>query len=128
MKKSLLLFVTGGLIYVLLELAWRGRTHYSMFIAGGLCLVFINKICYDYLRNSSTFIKCSISSIIITTIEFITGLVVNVGFKMKVWDYSLLPFNFMGQICLTYFVVWFFLSIPAIIICSLFDKIEHAKS
>lgn len=128
MKKTLFLFLAGGLIYIMLELAWRGRTHISMFIAGGLSLALINKICCNYLQNKNTFIKCSVSSLIITIIEFITGVVVNIGLNMKIWDYSLLPFNFMGQICLTSFIVWFFLSIPAMIICRLFGKIEQAKT
>jgi len=113
---------------MMLELAWRGRTHISMFIASGLSLALIDIICCNHLQYKSIFIKCTVSSIIITTIEFVTGVVVNIGFNMKVWDYSLIPFNFMGQICLTYFIVWFFLSIPAMIICNLFGKIQQAKT
>ena len=29
-------FLFGGVLYVLIEVLWRGYSHYSMFIAGGL--------------------------------------------------------------------------------------------
>lgn len=35
------LFVIGGAIYVMLELFWRGRSHVSMAIAGGVSLVLL---------------------------------------------------------------------------------------
>ena len=34
--------------------------------------------------------------------------------SLNIWDYSDLPFNLMGQICLLFSVFWFFLSIIAI--------------
>ena len=35
--KHLVLAEVGGVIYVALELAWRGRSHWTMFILGGVC-------------------------------------------------------------------------------------------
>ena len=35
MTDFLLCFLLGGAGYVLIELLWRGRSHFSMFIAGG---------------------------------------------------------------------------------------------
>ena len=31
------LFDVGDLLYVLIELIWRGHSHWTMFILGGLC-------------------------------------------------------------------------------------------
>lgn len=56
-----------------------------------------------------------ISAGIITTVEFITGLIVNVWLKLNVWDYSDKPYNVMGQICLLYSNFWFFVSLIAIL-------------
>ena len=53
--------------------------------------------------------------VIITGVEFVTGLIVNVWLGLKVWDYSNLPYNVLGQICLLYVFIWFFLSPLAII-------------
>ncbi|HCM14273.1 MAG TPA: hypothetical protein DHW85_13950 [Lachnospiraceae bacterium] len=57
-----------------------------------------------------------LSAGIITAVEFLVGLVVNVWLKLNVWDYSNLPYNIMGQVCLIYTNVWFFLSLPAILL------------
>ena len=110
MKKDICLFCTGGTIYPLLEIASRGRTDFSMALAGGVCLCLIDRIC------------CLAGSGIITTVEFCTGLIVNILLKMDVWDYSALPVNIMGQICLRFSVIWCFLTIPAMGVCTLFDK------
>ena len=56
-----------------------------------------------------------LSAGIITAVEFLVGLVVNVWLKFNVWDYSKLPYNVMGQVCLLYTNLWFFLSLPAIL-------------
>ncbi len=49
---------------------------------------------------------------IITTLEFIVGYIVNIILKWNVWDYSNMPFNIMGQICLGFSTLWFALGIP----------------
>jgi uncharacterized membrane protein len=56
-----------------------------------------------------------ISSLIITGVELTVGIIVNLWLDLKVWDYSQLPYNFMGQICLLYTNIWFFLSLPGIL-------------
>ena len=38
--KHLILFAVGGGVYCGLEQIFRGRTHWTMFIVGGLCLIF----------------------------------------------------------------------------------------
>ena len=38
LNKYLFLFDVGGLLYILIELAWRGWSHWTMFILGGICL------------------------------------------------------------------------------------------
>lgn len=40
----------------------------------------------------------------------------------NVWDYSNMPFNLLGQICLPFTVIWFFLSAVAVV---LDDWIRH---
>ena len=56
-----------------------------------------------------------LSALIITALELITGLIVNVWLKMDIWDYSGLPYNFKGQICLLYSFFWFLVSSVAIV-------------
>ena len=37
MPKAAAIFITGGTLYTLTELIWRGHSHWSMGICGGLC-------------------------------------------------------------------------------------------
>lgn len=57
-----------------------------------------------------------ISAVIITIFEFITGCIVNLWLGWAVWDYSDLPFNLLGQICLYYFLLWIPLSAVGIVL------------
>lgn len=114
-----LLFLTGSCAYPTLEMMWRGHTHYSMAIAGGACLCLIDKICCEKLSHKGMYAKCAAGAGIITGVELVTGLVVNELLHYNVWDYSNVPFNILGQVCLPYTLLWAFLSIPAMAICQL---------
>lgn len=57
-----------------------------------------------------------VSAIIIAMIEFEAGVILNGGYKLNIWDYSDMPFNIWGQVCLPYAILWFFLSLPAIVL------------
>ena len=57
-----------------------------------------------------------IGSCIATVIEFISGLIINVWLGLDVWDYSNLPLNVMGQICLPFSIIWFFMSLLCIVL------------
>ena len=57
-----------------------------------------------------------ISMFILTACEFITGVIVNIWLGLGVWDYSTLPFNILGQICLPFSLLWIIISCLAIIL------------
>ncbi len=118
MKKYVLLYLSGSIIYPLLELTWRSSTHYSMSIAGGICFVLINFICCEKHGHRHVFHRCAIGSGLITAVELIVGIIFNIYLAMNVWDYSQLPLNFWGQICLPFSIIWFILCIPAMYICN----------
>ena len=113
MVKILISFTVGFVFYPFLEILWRGYTHPTMCFAGGmsLCMIYITA---KYFKGN-IFLKSILCSVFITFIELIFGIVFNIIFKMNVWDYSELPYNFMGQICLGYFLLWFAISI--VLIC-----------
>lgn len=118
----LFLFITGGIIYYLIETVYKGITkgessHWSMFILGGVCFVTIGLINQFYLTwDMNIFKQMLIGSMLITMLEFITGCIVNLWFDWNVWDYSNLPLNILGQICLQFSIIWFFLSGIAILL------------
>ncbi len=109
-KENLILFPIGAFGYGLIEILWRGHTHFSMLTAGGICFVFFAKI-GEKLKNASLFIKAVIGSGFVTFIELIFGFIFNIILKKNVWDYSKMPFNFKGQICLLYSFFWGILSL-----------------
>ena len=112
-----ILFLIGGGIYYLLEVLWRGYSHWTMFILGGLCFVIMGLLNeYKFSWNDSLIKQSIISACIITVFEFITGCIVNLWLGLHVWDYSELPCNLMGQICLYFFFVWILLSMFGIIL------------
>ena len=127
LKKEAVIFAVGSIAYPAMEMLWRGYTHLSMAVAGGLSLLLINKLCCNKLKANRLFTKCVVGSAIITGIEFLSGIVVNKIFLLNVWDYSDVPYNVFGQICLPFSVIWFFISIPAVFLCEKLNKIKFKE-
>lgn len=127
MKKRLTLFFTGGLIYPTLEIICRGRTDFSMALAGGACLCLIDSVCNNKLRAMPLSVKCFAGSSIITAVEFGTGIIVNLVLKLNVWDYSQMPMNILGQVCMPFSLLWCLITIPAMQLCTLCDKVAVRK-
>lgn len=122
MKKNALIFLTGGTIYPTLEILCRGKTDISMAAAGGICLCLINRVCNHDMKFKPLPVKCFVGSGIITVVEFVIGMIVNVVLKLNVWDYSSMPLNVMGQICVPFSMLWCLLTIPAMGLCALCEK------
>ena len=127
----LCVFLTGGVIYGCLEMLWRGYTHWSMILAGGICLFVIH---FLNLRLSSMnfLIRCVIYSLVITAVEFSVGVVVNIMLGLDVWDYSSVPGNLLGQICPSFTMLWLVISVPASLVsCGarmFFDMLAERES
>ena len=106
----------GSLIYVFIELMWRGYSHWSMFLLGGICFIalgLINEVIpWEMPLTAQMFIGCAI----ITALEFITGCIVNLWLGWDVWDYSNLPYNLLGQISVASSIGWYFLSAVGIVL------------
>jgi len=118
--KYVYLFLTGFTVYPIIEILFRGRTHYSMAVAGGVCVCLIDKICNGIMSKSGIIKKCIYGGIIITAVEFIFGIIFNMILKMNVWNYSKMPMNIFGQICVPFTLVWAILSLPIMYFGKLF--------
>ena len=114
--KQFILFSIGGVSYLVIELLWRGSSHWSMFLLGGLCFFLIGIMNECCLGEVPILPEMVLGSCIITLLEFITGYIVNIKLGMNVWDYSYMPFNVMGQVCLPYMGLWFILSGVCIVV------------
>ena len=101
--KNAVLFYLGGGAYHSIELLWRGRSHGSMFFLGGRCFTALGYLHRKWPRLALP-LKVIAGAGLVTALELVTGLLVNREFA--VWDYRSLPFNFRGQICLNYALLW----------------------
>ena len=99
--KNSVLFYLGGAGYMALEFLWRGRSHGSMFLLGGGCFLALGQL--RKLRLPILALT-ALGAAAVTGLELAAGLVVNRNFA--VWDYRNVPWNFAGQICLPYSLLW----------------------
>ena len=114
-SKNILLAIIGGFLYYIIEILYKGTSHVAIFFISGICFVLIGLLNCKKIKIS--FIsQMFISSIIITTIEFISGYILNICFGLNIWSYYHIPYNILGQICLPFSILWFFLSAPAILL------------
>ncbi len=107
----------GGVTYGLLEVMWRGYTHPSMVIAGGLCFAMMLAI-DRYLTAVPLILKSALCAFGITAVEFGIGMLVNRLWHMEVWDYSDEWLHLFGQICPLYSCLWFFISFCILVFLS----------
>ena len=112
--------IIGGAGYNLIELLWRGRTHWSMFLVGGACFQLIGQV--GRRVKAPPIVKCGLCALGITAVELVSGCILNRWLKLGVWDYSRQRFNIKGQVCLLYSVLWLLLSAAAIPLYALCRK------
>jgi len=117
--KKCAIFSLGGSAYVGLELLWRSRSHVSMFLAGGTCLLLIGKLNEVRPRLPLPF-RVLAGAGIITLVELGTGLLVNREYT--VWDYRDQPGNFLGQVCPVFCLLWLPVSALAL---WLYDRLKE---
>lgn len=103
---ELLVFVLGGTAYAMMEILFRGHTHWSMALTGGACVVTLY-ILLDWLNGQPLVMAALAGAVIVTVYEFAVGCIVNLRFGWAVWDYSDMEGNLLGQICPVFTAAWF---------------------
>lgn len=116
LKKWAVLALVGGIIYGLIEFLARGYTHWTMVVLGGICFVAVGLLNEVIPWEMPLVVQMLCGCIIITTLEFVTGYIVNIRLGWAVWDYSDRWGNLLGQICPLYSFYWFLLSAVAIVL------------
>lgn len=120
--KPFILLGVGGFLYVMFELAFRGYSHWTMFFVGGLCFLLVGGINEYFDWDMAFLFQCCVGGLIITGVEYVAGMILNVWLKLNIWDYSDLPMNIKGQICLPFIILWVVLAAVAIV---LDDYLRH---
>ena len=119
--KVLLLFMIGAAGYGSIEIIWRGWTHWSMMIAGGLCFLLFSFVA-ERMRGRHILIKAAVCALGVTVIEFIFGVIFNLILNMNVWDYSHIPFNILGQVCPIFALLWMGIAIAFLPLADIINK------
>ncbi len=109
--KLFAVFVLGALAYGMIEVSVRGFSHITMGLLGGASMIVIHFLNDRRREGMNFFLQIIISAIFITSAEFLSGEILNRLLHMNIWDYSDVPMNFDGQICLPFSIIWILLSV-----------------
>ena len=115
-------WLVGSAGYSLLEILWRGFTHWTMAVTGGLCFFLLYRLNLRRPREG-VLRKCLRGTFAVTAVECLVGCVVNRLLKWQVWDYSGRFGNLLGQVCPLYTGLWFLLCIPVYGLAGLVRKL-----
>ena len=117
---EIIVFVLGGISYAMIEILFRGHTHWTMVLTGGACILTIY-VLSGWWINVPLVVGALASAMIITFYEFCVGILVNLRLGWQVWDYSDMPGNILGQVCPTFSAIWFLLCLIFLGIVRLFS-------
>lgn len=101
----------GSIGYSMIEIIWRGFTHWTMAVAGGagFLLLYLTEL---KMAGRALAHRCAVGCALLTSVELAAGCIVNRVLHMNVWDYSGFRGNLLGQVCPLYSMLWFLLCIP----------------
>ncbi len=111
----ILIFIIGAVAYMAIEILWRGFTHWTMGILGGIVLILVGLI-NEADKDIPLMVQAPMASIIITLLEYYSGIILNIHLGLNIWDYSDLPLNVDGQVCLMYSLLWMILGSIAVLL------------
>lgn len=105
-----------GCLYYAAEVGWRGYSHWTMAVLGGVCFVLIGGINEAFPWEMPLLLQGVIGSAVVTALEFVVGVMLNLWLGLGIWNYSHLPCNVLGQICLPYSLLWVVLAMGAVVL------------
>lgn len=114
--RKLILFLVGFCLYITLEVSFRGYSFVLMGICGGIIFILLDCINEILPWDTDLLIQGGIGSAMITLTELIVGEGLKYLGLPQMWDYSNLPINFDGVICLPYSLLWVLISVIGIIV------------
>lgn len=114
--KCVVLALCGGCVYYAIEVMWRGYSHWTMAVLGGICFVLIGGINEFFPWSMPLSLQGVIGATIVTVLELLAGIILNLWLGLGIWDYSNMPLNLWGQICLPFSLLWVLLSVVAVVL------------
>lgn len=86
------LIAAGGSTYYLIEIWFRGFSHWTMFVLGGVALTFCSFQGEVMHWSEPMWIQIIRAVLFLTSLEFVTGIICNKWLKIGIWDYRDQPF------------------------------------
>lgn len=126
---SMLLWSWGGTVYFLLEVAFKTitghpeRISWTMLVVAILLTVPVERAGAELPWSCPLWLQALCCSALVTAVELVSGLFLNLWLGLGVWDYTDLPGNFLGQICPQYSAVWWVL---CLVFIPAFDWLRYA--
>ena len=96
LSEYLFLGTLGGILYYSFEMLFRGFSHWSMFVLGGICFLFFAQQGLWTEWEAPLWKQVGWCVLFVTAAEFITGIIVNKLMGWHVWDYTDQPFSDHG--------------------------------
>ena len=126
---SMLLWSWGGTVYFLLEVAFKTitghpeRISWTMLVVAILLTVPVERCGAQLPWSCPLWLQALCCAALVTAVELVSGLVLNLWLGLDIWDYTDLPGNFLGQICPQYSAVWWVL---CLVFIPAFDWLRYA--
>ena len=114
--KNTILFLIGFCVYITIEVLYRGFSYPLMGLCAGIAIVILDKINDLISWDVDVLWQCLFGALLITLMELIIGKMFLTGYLPVMWDYSSVPLNYQGIVCVPFSVVWMALSFVAIIV------------
>ncbi len=83
------LIAAGGSTYYLIEIWFRGFSHWTMFVLGGVALTFCSFQGEVMHWSEPMWIQIIRAVLFLTSLEFMTGIICNKWLKIGIWDYRM---------------------------------------
>lgn len=132
---SMLLWTWGGTVYYFLEVVWKllreepERISWTMLVVAVILCIPVERCGAELPWSCPLWLQALACAALVTAVELVAGVVINLWLGLGVWDYSHLPGNLWGQICPQFSALWWGL---CLVFIPIFDwlrwAVENAKS
>lgn len=121
LAKFLTLFLVGYCAYLAIEVTWKGNSHILMGVVGGISFLLFDQINNKISWDLDLILQGCIGSAIVTSFELVIGEGLKYLNQPPMWNYSNMPFNYDGVICLPFSILWIFLAIVGIFVADAYN-------
>lgn len=126
---SMLLWFWGGTVYFLIEVAYKtatgspDRISWTMLVLAIFLCAPVERAGAELPWECPLWLQAEVCAALVTAAEMVAGLILNIWLKLGIWDYSGIPFNLWGQVCLPFSFAWWVL---CLVFIPVFDWLRWA--